>query len=150
MAHSLAEVYIHIVFSTKDRAQIIKNDLSARLHSYLGGICNGLNCTPLSIGGYEDHIHILCVLSKKTSIVELVENLKKQSSRWIKEQDAKYSTFYWQAGYGVFSVNKSQISDIRNYIENQVEHHKRVDFKQEYKAILDKLGVKYDERYLWI
>jgi REP element-mobilizing transposase RayT len=90
------------------------------------------------------------VLSKKTSIVELVENLKKQSSRWIKEQDAKYSTFYWQAGYGVFSVNKSQISDIRNYIENQVEHHKRVDFKQEYKAILDKLGVKYDERYLWI
>lgn len=81
--------------------------------------------------------------------MSLVEDLKKRSSRWIKDQEKQYSSFYWQTGYGAFSVNKLQIPDIEKYIDNQAEHHKRFDFKQEYKAILDKLGVKYDERFLW-
>ncbi len=150
MGHSLSEVYVHIVFSTKDRTQSIKHEINNRLYAYLGGICKGLECSPISIGGYYDHVHILCVLSKKISIVSLVEHLKKQSSRWMKEQGEEYSNFYWQTGYGAFSVHKSQLHEITKYIENQIEHHKRFDFKQEYKAILDKLGVRYDEKYLWI
>ncbi len=149
MGHSLSEVFIHLVFSTKDRQKLITNDINGRLCSYIAGICNGLDCTPKAIGGYYDHIHVLCLLSKHITIVDLVSNLKKQSSKWIKEQSTEFKDFYWQSGYGIFSVNKSQVPVIIKYIMNQEEHHKKFDFKQEYLAILKKLNIEYDESYLW-
>jgi REP element-mobilizing transposase RayT len=120
-----------------------------RLWEYSGGICRGLECNPVQVGGYSDHIHILCLLSKKITQIRFVEEVKKQSSKWIKTIDRNYSAFYWQEGYGIFSVNPSQIETVVSYIQNQEEHHRKRTFQEELPAFLKKYHVEYDERYLW-
>jgi REP element-mobilizing transposase RayT len=117
MPQSLSKVYVHLTFSTKERYPFIDNAVKERLWEYLGGICKGLECNPVQVGGYKDHIHILCLLSKKITQIRLVEEVKKQSSKWIKTQDAKYAKFYWQDGYGIFSVNPSEIEKVVEYIK---------------------------------
>lgn len=149
MSQSLVKNYIHIIFSTKNRAPLIQDPHGIDLHNYLGGICKQLDCRPIIVGGYHDHVHILCMLSKKITLVELLEKLKKNSSKWMKMQDASLENFYWQDGYGAFSVNPSEIDTVIGYINNQQEYHSRKTFQDEYRAFLKKYKVDYDERYVW-
>jgi REP element-mobilizing transposase RayT len=149
MAQSLSKVYIHITFSTKDRHHLIDEKIRESLFQYLGGVCKGLECNPVKVGGYTDHVHILCLLSRKIAQMNLLEELKKQSSKWIKTQGNAYSNFYWQDGYGVFSVNPTQIDMVVDYIKNQEEHHKTLSFQDELRVFLKKYNVEYDERYIW-
>ena len=149
MPQSLSQVYIHITFSTKNRVPVIDDAIKPRLFEYLGGICNRLECQVLQVGGHDDHIHILCMLSKKITQIKLMEEVKKSSSKWIKTIDEKYRNFYWQNGYGIFSVNPSETNVVINYIRNQKEHHKKHSFQDEFRAFLKKYKVEYDERYVW-
>jgi Transposase and inactivated derivatives len=149
MSQSLSKVYIHLTFSTKHRYPHIDSSIKDELWKYIGGICKKMECNPIQIGGHNDHIHICCVLSKKINMAYLIFNVKKQSSIWIKTKGKKYANFYWQVGYGVFSVNPSEIEIVSNYIKSQEEHHKTRSFQEELVAFLKKYGVEYDERYIW-
>ncbi len=149
MGQSLVQNYIHIVFSTKHRQPLIKPDIEAELHTYIGGVCNKLDCQSIKVGGYNNHIHLLCMLSKKITLMQLVEKVKSNSSKWVKTKGKAYQNFYWQNGYGAFSVNPSQIDTVIAYIANQHNHHKKKSFEDEYKAFLKKYKVEYDERYVW-
>ena len=149
MPQSLSKVYVHITFSTKNRKNLIDNDIKNKLFEYLGGICKKLECNPVRVSGHKNHIHILCILSKKITQIKLLEEVKKSSSKWIKTQSTKYSNFYWQDGYGIFSVNPYEIDVVEKYIENQEDHHKSKSFQDEYRAFLKKYEVEYDERYVW-
>jgi len=149
MGQSLLKIYVHIVFSTKHREPILKGKVEEELHAYLGGICNNLDCQPLKIGGYTDHVHILCMLSKKITVMKLLEELKSHSSKWLKTKGDVYRNFYWQNGYGAFSVNPAETEKVITYIANQHEHHDRKSFQEEYRIFLEKYQVEYDERYVW-
>ena len=149
MPQSLSKVYVHITFSTKHRQKLIDKTIETRLHEYIGGICKQLECNPIRVGGYTDHIHILCTLSKKITQIKLLEEVKKQSSKWIKKQDTKYSDFYWQDGYGIFSVNPTEINIVEKYIKNQHEHHSKRTFQDEFRAFLKKYNIDYNEKYVW-
>lgn len=149
MGQSLVKNYLHITFSTKHRQPLIHPPVESELHSYLGGICNKLGCHVIKAGGYTDHVHILCMLSKKITLVTLMEKLKSHSSKWIKTKDEAYQNFYWQDGYGAFSVNPSEIDTVIAYISNQHAHHKRKSYQDEHRAFLKKYHIEYDERYVW-
>jgi putative transposase len=116
MGQSLARNYIHLIFSTKNRLALIQEPFEVELYQYLAGICRNLECHPVKIGGYTDHIHILCLLSKKIALVKLLEEVKSHSSKWMKTRDKSLSNFYWQDGYGAFSVNPSEIAIVSEYI----------------------------------
>jgi putative transposase len=149
MGQSLVNNYIHIVFSTKHREPLIHPPYEEELHAYLGGICNNLDCQPIKIGGYTDHVHILCMLSKKIALMKLLEEIKSHSSKWIKGKNEKLRNFYWQDGYGAFSVNPTEVDTVIAYIANQHQHHEERTFQDEYRAFLKKYKVEYDERYVW-
>ena len=149
MGQSLVKNYIHIVFSTKHRQPLIHPPVEEELHSYLGGICNKLECHVLKVGGFTDHIHILCMLSKKIALMKLMEELKSHSSKWIKTKGVDYANFYWQDGYGAFSVKQSEVEIVINYIAKQKEHHNKNKFQDEYCAFLKKYKVEFDEKYVW-
>jgi len=149
MPQSLIRNYVHLVFSTKNREPFITKSIEAELWSYLGGICKNLECNPIIVGGHLDHVHILCLLSQKIALMKLLEEIKSHSSKWIKTKGSDFRLFYWQNGYGAFSVNPTEIDVVKNYILNQEQHHGNKTFQEEYRAILDKYGVEYDERYVW-
>ncbi len=149
MGQSLVKNYIHIVFSTKHRQPFISTAYENELHNYLGGICKNLECQPIKIGGYTDHVHILCMLSKKIALMKLLEEVKSHSSKWMKTKDESMKNFYWQDGYGAFSVNPSEVDTVIAYITNQHEHHSKKTFQDEYRVFLKKYHVEYDERYVW-
>ena len=149
MAQSLSKVYVHITFSTKNRYPFIDKTIEQELWAYLGSVCKVLECNPIRVGGYNDHVHICCLLSKKIPQTKLLEEVKKKSSLWIKSKGERYQQFYWQDGYGIFSVNPSELDKVVEYIDNQHEHHRKRSFQEELLAFLKKYKVKYDERYLW-
>lgn len=149
MPQSLVRNYIHITFSTKHRFPFIDDSISEELFSYLGGICTHLECYPVQVGGYRDHIHILCLLSPKVALMNLIEKLKSKSSKWIKTKGVQYTNFYWQRGYGTFSVYPHETDVVKAYILNQEKHHKDKSFKNEYLSYLHKYHIDYDERYVW-
>lgn len=149
MGQSLVTNYVHIIFSTKHREPLIQPPYEAELHAYLGGICRRLECHPIKIGGYTDHVHILCMLSRKIALMTLVEEVKSYSSRWMKTKDRSLESFYWQDGYGGFSVGPTQISGVAAYIENQHEHHRNHSFQEEHRGFLEKYAIQYDEHYVW-
>jgi len=149
MPQSLVRNYLHITFSTKARKAFIHPEIEEELFNYLGGICKNLECNPLLVGGHSDHIHILCLLSQKIALMKLLEEVKSHSSKWIKTKGDKWKGFYWQNGYGAFSVNPTEIEIVKKYIANQKEHHEKRTFKEEYLAFLEKYKVDYDERYVW-
>ena len=149
MPQSLSNVYVHITFSTKKRHPFIDDNIKEELWSYIGGICKEMECYPVRVGGHNNHVHICCLLSKKITQIKLLEEVKKASSKWIKTKGIQYSKFYWQDGYGIFSVNPSEVEKVVEYIENQHEHHKKRTFQQELLAFLKKYKMEYDERYLW-
>jgi putative transposase len=148
MSQSFVQFYAHIVFHTKNNMQLIKPEIEIELYSYLGGILKNYKSNPIQIGGTSDHIHILCTLPKTLAAADLVEEVKKSSSKWIKTKSAQYSNFYWQDGYGGFSVSCSGIGDLKRYILNQKEHHYKLSAIDEYKKLLDEYGIPYEDRYL--
>jgi putative transposase len=127
---------------------LIDELIDAELHRYIGGICNNRECPVVKVGGDTPHIHILCLLSKKITLVKLVGELKSHSSKWIKTKGSKYHHFYWQDGYGAFSENPADLDSVSNYISNQKEHHIKRTFEKEYRAFLEKYDVEFDERYV--
>jgi len=149
MPQSLVKNYIHITFSTKGRSPFIDEPIKNELFKYLGGICKNKDCNPIIVGGHKDHIHILCLLSRKIALMDLIEALKTHSSKWIKTKGGDYEKFYWQRGYGGFSVHYTQVDIVKQYIENQDEHHKKKSFKEEYLTFLKDYEIDYDERYVW-
>ena len=150
MPQSLAQVYLHIVFSTKGRAAFLQNEeLRGEMHSYLAGICKRMGSPPLKVGGAADHVHIACRLSRKVALVDFLQELKKDSSKWVKRRDRSLWDFYWQAGYGAFSVSPGHVAKLCEYIENQEEHHRTETFQEELRRLLKLNGVAYDERYVW-
>jgi len=149
MGQSLVKNYLHITFSTKYRQKLISEPIESELFKYIGGICNELDCQPLIVGGYEDHVHILCMLSKKMALMKLLEEVKSHSSKWAKSLCKELENFYWQDGYGAFSVNPSELKKVINYIAHQRRHHQQISFQDEYRKCLKEYGVEYDEKYVW-
>ena len=149
MPQSLVKNYLHITFSTKNRYLFIDEHIKDELFSYLGGICKNLECNPIIVGGHKNHVHILCLLSRKIALMKLIEEVKTYSSKWIKTKGQKYQKFYWQNGYGGFSINESQVDYVKAYILKQEEHHKKISFKDEYRNFLKEYDIEYDERYVW-
>ena len=149
MPQSLSKVIIHIIFSTKDREPWLDRDVRPRMHAYIATICRDLNGDALRVGGVADHLHIVTTLPRTLSRAAMVETLKKTSSKWIKGLDSKYRRFYWQRGYGAFSVSPSQLNATLEYVESQEEHHRTRSYQEEYRDFLRKYGVEFDERYVW-
>ena len=148
MSQSYVQFFTHIVFHTKNNMKFIREEIEDELYSYLGGILRNCKSIPIKIGGTSDHVHILCTLPKTMTPADLVEEIKKRSSKWIKTKGSPYKYFYWQDGYAGFSVGWSQVDIVKNYIHNQKQHHNRMQFLDEYKKLLDENGVSYEEKYL--
>ena len=148
MAQSLSMVYIHIIFHVKNTSVRIKEEDLNRVHAYIAGLIKQKNDYSFWVDGVEDHVHVLCSLSRNETIADLVGYLKRESCKGIKRMALYYSHFEWQAGYGVFSVSKSHIGIVKNYLKNQREHHKNVTFHDEYIRFLDLHGITYDESYV--
>ena len=149
MPQSLAYNYIHFVTSTKNRQNLILPHIQDKLYGYIGGICKTLESPALQIGGIEDHIHILTVLSKKVSLVTFAEEVKKGSSKWMKLQGEEFENFYWQGGYGAFSVNPKETEIVKRYIQNQKENHKKQTFKEEYLEFLQLYEINYKQEFIF-
>lgn len=149
MAQSLSKLYVHIVFHTKHNQPLIGPEIEKELYAFIGGIIKKNESIPIKIGGTEDHIHILASMSKNIALAKFVEEIKRNSSRWIKTKDAKFQSFSWQGGYGGFSVSQSVLERVKNYIENQKEHHKKISPQDEYVKFLSEYKVDFDEKYLW-
>lgn len=149
MPQSLARLQIHLVFSTKNRAPLLRDPVRDALHRYMAVVLQNLGCPASLINSVEDHVHVLFELSRTVAVSDAVEEVKKSSSKWIKTQDAGLAGFAWQAGYGAFAVSESNVAAVRAYIAGQREHHRRKSFQEEYRALLDRHGVAFDERYVW-
>jgi len=149
MAQSLANVLVHLVFSTKNRRPLIRPEVEHELHTYLAAVCREMGCPTLDVGGTEDHVHILFSLSRTVTLSKLDEEVKKRSSKWIKTKGEPFADFAWQAGYGAFSIGQSGVAGVKQYIASQKEHHRKVSFQEELRAFLRRYQVEFDERYLW-
>jgi putative transposase len=150
MPQSLSQIYVHLTFSTKLRQPLLRDrDVCDALYGYLIGACVNLGCPSKKINGWEDHIHLLCSLSKTMSVSELVREVKRSSSEWLKSQAKSLREFYWQAGYGAFSVSPSHVGTIEAYIANQLEHHREETFQDEFRRLCAKYEIQIDERYVW-
>ena len=149
MAQSLSKVILHIIFSIRNREPWLDRDVRPRMHAYLATICHDLGADLVRVGGVADHVHIVTTLPRTVSQAQLVEQIKKASSKWIKALDARYRGFFWQRGYGAFSVSPSQLDAVLQYVEAQREHHRTRTFQEEYRELLHRHGVDFDERYVW-
>jgi putative transposase len=138
MSQSLADIILHIVFSTKERYPWIKPDIEEELYQYICGVCRNLDCPVIKINGVEDHIHVLLQLGKMVPYSKLISEMKSSSSRWIKTKGDCYNDFCWQSGYGGFSVSRPSLEGAKKYISLQKEHHKTVTFKEEFLAMLQR------------
>ena len=146
--HSFTSCLMHCVWATKERRPLIKPDLQSRLWPYLGGIARENNMKALAVGGIEDHAHILLSLPSTITIAKAIQLVKGGSSKWVSETFPSHRDFEWQEGYGAFSISISHIDATITYINNQHEHHRKETFEEEYRAILKKHGIEYDEKYL--
>ena len=149
MPQSLSQVILHLIFSTKNREPWLDADVRPRMHAYLATICRDLDAEAFRVGGVADHVHLVVTLPRTLSQSALVEEIKKLSSKWIKGLDPKYRQFYWQRGYGAFSLGRSQLDAVVKYVSEQEEHHRKVTFQDEFRRVLTKYGVPFDERYVW-
>jgi putative transposase len=148
MPQSLVKILVHMVWSTKDRVRIIAPDFEPQLYGYISGIITNNGGRMLIAGGDADHIHILASIGR-IDISELIGDIKRDSSSWIKQQEARYAQFYWQRGYGAFSIGQSQVEAVTKYIRDQKEHHKSQSYKDEFRALCAKYEVEIDERFCW-
>lgn len=149
MPQSLAQILVHIVFSTKNRERILADADRDELHAYIGGICQNLSGTLLKAGSVADHIHLLAAHPRTCSPAEFIESLKTGSSKWLKTKGARYAGFHWQGGYGMFSISPSHRRVVEAYLTGQEEHLRTVTFQDEYRKLCRKYGIALDERYVW-
>ena len=150
MPQSLAKILVHTVVSTKERRPFLRDlDLREETHHYLGGILNNLDCQPIIVGGVEDHVHFLCALSRTCEAAAMVKEVKRGSSLWFKTRSPESPDFAWQNGYGIFSMGYSQIESVRRYIAGQEEHHRNISFQDEFRLLLKRYHIEFDERYVW-
>lgn len=148
MPQSLSRVLVHLIFSTKHREPLISTEVLPKLHGYLVGILKNFQSPSIQTGGVHDHVHICFALGRTVTQAQVVEEVKKSSSKWMKDEGG-CPGFSWQAGYGAFSVSESQLETVVNYIQNQEEHHRKVTFQDEYRRFLERHHVDYDEKYVW-
>ena len=149
MGHSFVSGYMHYVFSTKERRNLIALDLRERLWAYMGGIARENSMKALSVGGTDNHAHLLVSLPSTITIAKAIQHIKAGSSKWVSETHPLCRDFEWQEGYGAFSVNQSLLQTTVEYIENQQSHHQRTTFEEEFIAFLEKHGIAYDPRYVF-
>ena len=149
MSQSLSKLFVHIIFHIKNSNVKIRKEDKSELYSYIGSIIKDNESIPIMINGVEDHIHILCVMSKNIALAKFVEEIKRHSSRWIKTKGVHYTKFAWQGGYGGLSVSPSLHDKTKKYIQNQEKHHKKMGFKEEYLLFLKEYGIDFNEKYLW-
>ncbi len=148
MPQSLAQLYVHLVFSTRQREAMIPAEILPRLHAYLAGTCQAVGCPALQVGGMADHVHLLFRLSRTMAFSDAVKAIKTESSKWMKAERG-VADFAWQAGYGAFSVSASQVDVVTRYIRNQAVHHGKRSFQDEFRLLLERYHVSYDEAYVW-
>ncbi len=151
MAQSLAQIYVHIVFSTKGRKPWLRDEgLRDQLYAYMATILrDNVDSPALIINGVADHVHLLVRLSRRFAVMKVLQESKTETSKWVKRQSTRTSDFAWQGGYGAFSVSRSMIDEVKKYIQNQREHHERVSFQDEFRELCRRHGLELDERYAW-
>ena len=150
MPQSHAQVWLHIVFSTKERRPFLqREDFQAEMFRMLAHHVNESKCVSASVGGHIDHVHLLVGLSRTITIAQLLENIKTETSKWAKKSEIGAGNFQWQNGYAAFSVSHSARNDVDRYIRMQAEHHSKMSFMAEYRMICKKHDIEIDERYVW-
>jgi len=149
MPQSLSRLYVHLIFSTKDRQRAIAREVRQPLHAYLATVFRDQGCNAYRVGGTADHVHIVCALARTVTVSKLVENTKKVSSAWMKEQSPRYQRFYWQRGYGAFSLSPSHRAEVIEYVSDQELHHQKETYQEEFRRFLKAYDIEYDERYVW-
>lgn len=149
MPQSLAQILVHVVFSTKNREALLADDIRDELHAYIGGIAEHQKGTLLKAGSVADHIHLLIAHPRTCAPADLVQEIKTGSSKWLKTKGTQYTDFHWQGGYGIFSISPAHRPALEAYIANQTEHHLKVTFQDEYRRLLNKYSIEHDERYMW-
>ena len=147
MSHTYTNLLTHVVFSTKDRSELITDEIKPELHAYLGGLIKELKGKPIAINGVGDHVHLLVSLPPTISLSDALRFIKANSSKWVTDKFGK--PFKWQKGYGAFSVSRSNVETVVKYIQNQEQHHRKFDFRTEFIEILRKSEVECDEQFLW-
>jgi putative transposase len=149
MPQSLSLVVVHVIFSTKDRVPCLGSQVRSDLHAYLATVARNAGCECYRAGGVADHVHLAIRLSRTITIAQLIETLKTSSSKWLKAHTRELNGFAWQRGYGCFSVGPADVPVLCEYIDGQEEHHRTRTFQEEFRALLNKYGVSYDEAYVW-
>lgn len=149
MSQSLAQLLVHLVFSTRARRPWLTDDVREPLHAYVGGIVADLKGTLLRAGSVSDHIHLLCALPRTRAPADVVREIKAGSSRWLRAGGTRHDEFHWQGGYGMFSISPSHRAALTQYIDRQAEHHRIVGFQEEFLRLLEVYGLQHDERILW-
>ena len=149
MPQSLSSILIHLIFSTKNREPFISTAIEQELHPYMAKIFRELKSPSLTIGGTDDHVHILFSLGRTIEVADLIQEVKTESSKWIKTKGQEFENFHWQRGYGAFSIGQSEVATLKRYIAGQRIHHQRITFQDEYRKFLKSYGIDYDERYVW-
>ena len=151
MPQSLARVFVHIVYSTKHRKTWLKDtETRAELYRYMTTILrDNVDSPAIRINGVEDHIHILCLLSRNFAIKNVIKESKTETSKWLKRQGPAYADFQWQAGYGIFSVSQSNVEQVKQYVADQEQHHLHMSFQDEFRELCKRHRIEIDERYVW-
>ena len=149
MPQSLSSILIHMIFSTKNREPFITPAIETELHPYMAKIFRELKSPSLTIDGTTDHVQILFSLGRVIKVADLVEEVKTESSKWIKTKGEEFRNFHWQKGYGAFSIGQSNLAALKRYILSQKQHHRRITFQDEYRKFLKSYEIEYDERYVW-
>ena len=150
MPQSLAQVWLHLVFSTKERQPFLQDEqFQAEMFRMLAHHVKETGCVSASVGGHIDHVHLLVGLSRTITIAKLVEKIKTETSTWAKDKEKCSSAFSWQAGYGVFSVSHSNRDAVDTYIRNPSEPHRKLSFQDEFRELCKRHAVEIDERYVW-
>jgi REP element-mobilizing transposase RayT len=150
MPQLLSQLYVHLIFSTKHREPMLLSPLQQDLHAYLAAVFNNQDSPALEVGGMSNHVHALFRLSKNLALARIVEEVKTNSSKWVKTQGRGLTNFHWQSGYGAFSVSAAEVEDVVEYITQQESHHRVASFQEEVRKLLDAHGIAYDERYVWV
>ena len=149
MPQSFAKLYAHLIFSTKNRTPFLDDAIRARVHAYLATVVRDLDSPFVVVGGVADHVHILFDMGKMHAPVEFVEQVKRESSKFVKTLGPKYKEFYWQRGYGMFSVSPTLRDEAEAYVRNQEEHHRTRSYQDEFRSLLKQYGISFDEKYVW-
>jgi len=149
MSNTYTQLHVQIIFAVENRMSLIKKEIQEQVYKYIIAIIHNHNCKVIAIGGLEDHIHILIGFRPNQSISDLVQNIKRDSSKWINQNHLSFGRFGWQEGFGAFTYGKSQLNAVINYINTQEQKHKSKTFLQEYKTFLDKFEIEYDNKYIF-